>query len=228
MARLPRLVVPGLPHHVVLQGHRDEPLFIDDIDRTIFRGLLRELAGPHGVAIHAYALLASEVQLLLSPTRTADLGRFVQAMGRRYVRAFNTRHSRQGSLWRARFRSTVLEPQRWLLTCMQYIEWQPVRAALVSEPHHYGWSSFAHHAGMSLDPLVSDHSAFWALGNTPYERQSAYRERFERPLAVDEVGSLERATRLGWALGSPVFIDSLTRISSRRPTPGRPGRPRKI
>ena len=228
MARLPRLVVPGLPHHVLLRGHRSEPVFADDIDRSTFRNLLRDLGPPHGVAVHAYVLLPAEVQLLLTPAAPGDLGRFIQALGRHYVRGFNTRRGRSGGLWEGRFRSTVLDPADWLLPCMQYIESRPVSQNLVSDPAHFPWSSFAHHAGTGVDPVVSDHSAFWSLGNTPFERQSTYRDRFDRELNADMVNQIERATMHGWALGGTSFVESLARQTTRRPTPRRAGRPRKM
>ena len=227
MARLARLAVAGLPHHLIQRG-RGQAVFADDVDREAYRRLLRELAPRHGIAIHAYVLLPDAVQLLATPSRGEGLGVFVQAVGRHYVRAFNLRHGRQGGLWEGRFRSTVLEPERWLLPCMQFIESQPVRADLAAEAGHYPWSSFAHHIGVSLDPIVSDHSVFWGLGNTPFERQSVYRERFDQPLGGAIITTLMQATLHGWALGGPAFIEGLEKLTPRRAAPRRPGRPAKI
>jgi putative transposase len=227
MARLPRLVVPGFPHLLIQRSRRGQPLFGDDVDRDAYRQLLRDLAPARGVAIHAYALLPEAVHLLATPAKAADLGVFVQAVGRHYVRAFNRRHRREGGLWEGRFRSSVLEPERWLLPSMQFIESQPVRAGLVVDAAHYPWTSFAHHTGASVDAVVSDHSLFWALGNTPFDRQSLYRARFDSPLRESDVQALLNATLHGWALGSPAFIQELEKLTPRRLAPGRPGRPPK-
>ena len=227
MARLARLVVAGLPHHIIQRGRDGQPVFADDVDREAYRGYLRELAPVHGVAVHAYVLLPDAVQLLLTPARAEGLGTFVQALGRHYVRAYNARHRRHGGLWEGRFRSTVLEPERWLLPCMQYIESQPVRSGVVVEAGHYPWSSLAHHVGMSLDPTVSDHSMFWSLGNTPFERQSAYRERFEQPLTQSAAEALLQSTLHGWALGDAAFLEGLAKLTTRRPVRRHAGRPAK-
>ena len=169
--------------------------------------------------------MPAEVQLLLTPAESASLGRFVQGLGRHYVRGFNARHDRRGGLWEGRFRSTVLQAERWLLSCMQSIESLPVRAGLVADAAHYPWSSFAHHVGARLDAAVSDHSIFWALGNTPFDRQSVYRQRFEQSLPGHEIARLEQATLRGWALGDTSFVEGLVKLTARRPAPRRPGRP---
>jgi putative transposase len=109
---------------------------------------------------------------------------------------------------------------------MQYIELNPVRAGLVAEAAHYRWSSFAHHVGTAVDSSVSDHSKFWALGNTPFDRQLAYRGMFDQPLAEADVAGIRSATQSGWALGGKAFLEQLAKRSARRPTVLPRGRPR--
>src|SRR5207237_6770534 len=109
------------------------------------------------VAVHAYVLMTNHVHLLVTPEQEDGLSRFMQALGRRYVRWFNDRHQRTGTLWEGRFRSTVVAADRYLLACMRYIELHPVRAGLSANATEYRWSSNAHHVGLSMDPLISDH-----------------------------------------------------------------------
>ena len=227
MARLPRLVVAGLPHHVIQRGHGGQAIFLDDADYGGYLEWLRTLAPLHGLRVHAYVLMPNHVHLLTTPAEERSLARFMQGIGRHYVRQFNERHGRRGGLWEGRFRSTILEPARYVIPCMQYIELNPVRAGLVSEAGHYRWSSFAHHVGRTLDATVNDHSVFWALGNTPFDRQLAYRGLFEHPMPGEDIAALRAATQYGWALGEPAFLEQLARRSARRPAVLPRGRPRR-
>jgi putative transposase len=105
MARLPRLALPGRAHYIIQRGHRGGPVFDDDVDRRAFLDALREASAAHGVAVHAYALPAGEVQLLATPPSAAALSATMQALGRRYVGAYNRRHGQSGTLWDGRWRA---------------------------------------------------------------------------------------------------------------------------
>ncbi len=180
MARLPRLALAGALHLVVLRGHNDQSVFADDADRAAFCELLRQAAARHGVAIHAYALLNSQVHLLLTPAAADGPGRMVQTLGRRYVALVNRRHGRRGTLWDGRFRSSLVDARTLLLAATLFVETRPVAAALVAHAADWPWSSAAHHVGRRRDPLVQEHAGHWALGNTPFERERAH------TLALDE------------------------------------------
>jgi putative transposase len=227
MARLPRLTAPGLPHHLIQRGNNRQAIFVDDADRVRFLGDLGELAAAMGLAVHAYVLMPNHVHILATPAERDTTARVMQALGRRYVRYFNDRQGRSGTLWEGRYRSTVVETDRYLLACMRYIEMNPVRAGLAGEPARYRWSSHAHNVGVKADPLLSEHAAYWALGNTPFERQLAYRGLFEAEQDADEVASIRHATQHGWALGEAGFADALGEGVGRRAAPRPPGRPRK-
>jgi len=227
MSRLPRLTAPGLPHHLIQRGNNRQTVFADEFDCALFLRELAELADAHGLAIHAYVLMPNHVHLLATPAERETLARLMQALGRRYVRRFNDRHRRTGTLWEGRYRSAVVETDQYLLACMRYIELNPVRAGLVSEPTMYRWSSHAHYAGLRVDPLVTEHAVYWALGNTPFERQLAYRRLFEHGQADGEIEKIRYATQHGWALGQRAFVETLAQNAGRRAAPCRPGRPRK-
>jgi putative transposase len=151
----------------------------------------------------------------------------MQALGRRYVRRFNTRHRRSGTLWEGRYRSTVVQTDRYLLACMRYIDLNPVRAGLVEEASAYRWSSCGHYFGLRVDPVVDEHMVYWALGNTPFERQLAYRKLFETEIPPGELQAIRYATHRGWALGHQDFADRLVAETGRRASPGVRGRPRR-
>ncbi len=227
MARLTRLCVPGWPHLVLQSGHNRQPVFQDDVDRTLFLELLQSAAAAHGVAIHAYTLLDDEVLLLATPANVDSLSRMMQAVGRRYGSSFNRRHGHTGSLWEGRFRATVIEPERHLLACMRYTEQEPGGNEVGTGLRQGAWSSAAHHLGERVDPLVSDHLLYWALGNTPFEREAAYRELLQQALTLSEVLSISEAVKKGWPLGSNGFLAELSGRTPRRLTPLPRGRPRK-
>ncbi len=227
MARLARLAIAGLPHHLIQRGHNRQAIFVDDVDRRSYLDCLRAAAGDSGVAIHAYVLLSDRARLLATPKDNAALSKMMQRVGRRYVAFFNRRHGRVGTLWEGRFRCSVLEPARYLLTCMAELEVKPVRQGLVSRAPEFEWSSAAHHHGLRTDPLVIEHPLFWALGNTPFEREAAYVSLLEQALTCAEDTTIEDATLKGWAIGSRSFLDDQERTCARRLTPLPRGRPFK-
>lgn len=227
MARLPRLVVPGHLHHIVARGNNDQPIAFDAADYQAFLNWLRDSAQQAGVAIHAYVVLENRVQLLATPSDAEGLGKMMQAIGRQYVPYFNARHGRSGSLWEGRFRATVLEAAGYFVACAQLIEQQPVLAGLAGDPSAYPWSSHGHHVGSHREPWLIDHPAYWALGNTPFDREAVYKQLIESSLTPALVEDIEAATRKAWPLGSDEFLRSLAKLTARRLEPAKRGRPRK-
>ncbi|MBC7995216.1 MAG: transposase [Rhizobacter sp.] len=227
MARLTRLCVPGWPHLVMQSGHNHQPVFQDDVDRKLFIELLQSAASTHGVGVHAYTLLDDEVRLLATPADVDSLSRMMQAVGRRYGSAFNRRHGHTGSLWEGRFRATVIEPERHLLDCMRYVEQEAAGDEAGTGLGQRLWSSAAHHLGERVDPLISDHLLYWSLGNTPFEREAAYRDLLQQALTPSEVFSISAAARKGWPLGSGGFLTELSASTPRRLAPLPRGRPRR-
>ena len=228
MARLSRLAAPGLPHFVLQRGRGNEPVFADIEDRRLYLAWLREATQTLGVAVHAYVLLPGEVMLVARPSDASALGRLVQVVGGRYARHHNRRHGLRGGLWDGRFRACVFDPEAHLLAAMQFVEAAPQRAGLVSDAADYPWSSLPHHLGRTIDPLVSDPAAYWAQGNTPFERQARYRLGFDSGALAGFGERLLAAANRGWPLGGADFLLAL-RSAGARPVMPRPrGRPRKI
>lgn len=225
MARLARLTVTDYPHHVILRGNNRQDIFVDVRDRERMLALLQEHSRAQGVEVHAYVLMGNHLHLLLTPRRDGALPAMMQAVGRAYVRWFNLRHQRTGTLWEGRYRSTVIETERYLLTCMVYIDLNPVRAGLVSEPSHYAWSSYRHYTGQRTDPLVNPHPIFWTLGNTPFSREAAYADMVLAGIDSSKQQALTNATLTGWALGDAAFVASLQKQTPRRLQKSRAGRP---
>lgn len=227
MARLPRLVVPNHLHHVIVRGNNEQSVFIDEADYQQYLNWLRDAARKHGVAVHAYVLLPNRVQLLVTPSDDAGLGKMMQAVGRLYVPYFNARHRRSGSLWEGRFRATVVDAGEHFTDCAHLLDHQPVQAGLSPDMVSWPWSSHAHHIGLRRQPWLTDHPVYWALGNTPFDREAAYQRYCALPPERRSVQAIEEATHKGWALGSDAFKVGLAKLTPRRLQPARRGRPRK-
>lgn len=225
MARLPRLTLPGYPHHVIQRGNNRQSIFLSAADYALMLGLLEENARKFGVALHAYVLMANHFHLLATPTSDGGLPQMMQAVGRGYVRYFNDCHGRTGTLWEGRYRSTVLQAESYLLPCMAYIDLNPVRAGLVKDARDYPWSSHGHYLGMRTDRLLTPHPLFWQLGNTPFAREAAYAELVHAGVTPTQQEALTRSSLGGWALGSDEFVAALQKSTDRRVSKAQPGRP---
>jgi putative transposase len=227
MARLPRLIVPNQPHHVIQRGTDGTLIFRDDADYRIFLRHLRDASKAYSVAIHAYVLMSNHVHLLASPSDVEGLAKMMQWIGRQYVPYFNRRYQRTGTLWQGRYRTSVIDTEHYFMVCSRYIELNPVRAALCVRPEDHLWSSYRHHIGLQHDSLITEHGLYWSLGNTPFEREAAYRGLVEQGLHEREIVELQDVMNRGWALGTTVFKENLEKQTNRRVAPGKRGRPKK-
>jgi len=225
MARLPRLTLTDYPHHVILRGNNRQVIFSGESDMRRMLSLLEEHSMVQGVDVHAYVLMGNHLHLLLTPRRDGALSLMMQSVGRSYVRAFNQAHGRTGTLWEGRYRSSVIQTERYLLTCMAYIDLNPVRAGMVEAPENYPWSSHAHYIGRLHQRLLTPPALYWELGNTPFAREAAYGELVRAGIAEHHQRALTAATLSGWALGDPGFLAVLESQTPRRIQPGKAGRP---
>ena len=228
MARLSRLTLPGHLHHVIQRGNNRQPIFQDGEDFHTMLALLADNALQHGVAVHAYVLMDNHFHLLVTPTSADALPQMMQAVGRRYVQYFNRRHARTGTLWEGRYRSTVLQADKYLLPCMVYLDLNPVRAGLVANAADYPWSSHAHWRGVRNDRLLTPHALYWALGNTPFAREAAYAALVQTGIGSQEQAALTASALSGWALGDTDFIEGLKKQTTRRVVVGQAGRPKSV
>ena len=225
MARLPRLTVPGYAHHLIQRGNNRQAVFATDADRQFLLDLLAEHAKACEVALHSYVLMDNHFHLLATPATSQGLAQMMQAVGRRYVRYFNDRQNRTGTLWEGRFKSSLIESERYLLACMAYIDLNPVRAGMVQQPGNYRWSGYAHHTGQRAEPWLTPHPRYWELGNTPFAREMAYANLVQSGIASVQQAALTEATLRGWALGEPEFVANLQKQTLRRVSKATAGRP---
>jgi len=225
MARLPRLTVTDYPHHVILRGNNRQDIFKTPTDFERMHELLLIHSQEQQVEVHSYVFMSNHLHLLLTPRVDQALPKMMQAVGRSYVRYFNQKHGRTGTLWEGRYRATLIQAERYLLACMVYIDLNPVRAHMVEQPLDYRWSSHSQYVGPRSDRLVTPHALYWALGNTPFSREAAYAELVQAGVAREQQSALINATLKAWALGDDAFMQQLEGQTTRRLLKGKAGRP---
>ena len=227
MARLPRLTVPGYPHHIIQRGNNRQAIFSDTADYELLLSLIEEHAHKQQVAVHGYVLMSNHFHVLATPETLEGIPQMMQAVGRRYVRHYNLRHARTGTLWEGRYKSTLIQAERHLLACMVYMDLNPVRAGMAADPADYAWSSHQHFIGRRTDKLISPHPLYWELGNTPFARDQAYAEMVRSGISEEQRLKLTDSALRGWALGEPEYVADLQRRTERRVARAQPGRPIK-
>jgi len=227
MARLPRLIIPSLPHYVIQRGANRQPVFQDDDDHAQFLAWLKTGAKTFKVALHAYVLLPDQLHLLATPGDATGLAQLMQWLGRYYVPYFNQKYAREGALWQGRYKTSVIDAEHFFLLCCRYLEQVPVQTGLAAHARDHAWSSYGHHVGLQPDALITDHALYWALGNTPFDREGAYLRLCEQGLGSSQVKLIEQAVLKGWPLGSDAFKQALELKMQRQVLPAKRGRPRK-
>ena len=225
MARLPRLTVPGYPHHLIQRGNNRQAIFAATADYETLQSMLDDNARKFEVELHAYVLMTNHFHLLATPATAVGLPLLMQAVGRRYVRYFNQRQGRSGTLWEGRYRSTLIQADRYLLACMVYMDLNPVRAGIAQTAKDYPWSSHGHYVGLRDDKLVTPHPLWWSLGNTPFAREAAYAELVVAGIGTKQQRALTDSALQGWALGEADYVEELQQRTSRRVAKARAGRP---
>jgi putative transposase len=225
MARMPRFFLPETPLHVIVRGNNRAAIVADDNDRVFLRNCLRYATRKHAVAVHAYVVMTNHLHVLATPATKLGLPKAMQAFGRVYVRYYNDRYSRTGTLWDGRYKAAIIDQERYLLMCMRYVELNPVRARIVEQPQHYRWSSFAANALGARDDIVTPHALYLELGDDAGARAATYREATGMRIPRRELATIRDMTQHAWALGESSFIrrvDMFARRGNRLPL----GRPR--
>ena len=228
MARLPRFSPAGIPQHIVQRGNNRSICFGGEQDFAAYAKWLEKYSHEFQVEVHAWVFMTNHVHLLVTPKTDGGVSLLMQALGRRYVRYFNYQYQRTGTLWEGRFKSGLVESDRYLLQCYRYIELNPVRAGMVDDPANYDWSSYRHN-GLGKDiRLCTPHAEYLKLGASSNERIENYRELFRAHVDSIPINDIRAATNKGLALGSERFKDEIESLYGRRVRQGIMGRPKKI
>lgn len=205
MPRRHRHFIPGCTQHLIQRGNNRGTIYRAPSDYRFFLGALRFAAVRATVAVHGYVLMTNHFHLMATPVSADGVPKMMQTLGRLYVRFFNGRYQRTGALWEGRYRASMLHDDRYWMTCLRYIELNPVRAGLVAAPVDYRWSSYRAHAFGASDSLLSAHALYLGLGSEVVDRQRAWRAICASPTSDDKVAEIRQAIHAGKALGEPSF-----------------------
>lgn len=227
MPRLPRIVIPGIPLHIIQRGNNRQTCFAVSEDYRFYLGSLQDYSIRFECQVHAYVLMTNHVHLLLSFECAQSPARLMKHLGQRYTQYFNRTYERSGTLWDGRYRSGPVQTEGYLLACQRYIELNPVRAGMVRHPAQYRWSSYRVNAQGEACSLVSHHPVYTSLGAHAHRRCAAYRELFRQQLDDGLVDEIRKAGNGNYVLGNSRFAKEISAMVRRRVTPGTSGRPRK-
>jgi len=221
MARLPRVVITDVAHHVTQRGNARQVILADDADRIAYLELLRQYSELYRLSLLGYCLMSNHVHLIVVPHTSEALGQTLKQAHGRYASYWNARASSSGHVWQGRFYSCPLDESH-LWTALRYVELNPVRAGMVGAAERWRWSSAAPHcipdaAGQLLD--MDQWRKRWTAAE--------WREYLATGESATEAGALRRCTHTGRPLGSSEFVAQLEQTTLRPLAPRKGGRPKK-
>ncbi|NQT89874.1 MAG: transposase [Candidatus Omnitrophica bacterium] len=155
----PRLIVDEACYHIVARGNQKRPIFKDDIDFREYLERVKRYKRKHGFRLYAFCLMPNHIHILGQVANKHSLSKFMQSLTRSYTAYFNHKYEKVGYLWQGRFKSKIINRDKYLLDCINYIEFNPIRANLIKSPHNYLWSSYKERVfggdqeKATLDPL---------------------------------------------------------------------------
>lgn len=223
MARQSRLFLPGFPQLLMLQSLPGISAFSAREHYQRFLDLLEVHARATQTAIHAYALWPTGAYLLLGAPEAASAGRVVQGINRVFV----PWRLKGGHLWQPRFRSTAVQPGLWALRASLWVDAAPVRLGVATDAALYPFSSFAGHTGVTQDRLLTHLPVYATLGNTPFDRQMAFRQLAEQGIGEAAHVRIDQALQKGWLVADDAAVATLQQQTERPLQPRPRGRPRK-
>lgn len=226
MPRRARVYIPGLPYHIVQRGNNREACFLEPENYQHYIELWRELSVRYHCQVHAYCLMTNHVHFLVTPESNTAISDTMRVVGSRYAAHINRCYDRTGTLWEGRHRSSLVQTERYLLTCMRYIELNPVRAGMVERPEAYRWSSYNFNANGDAGWLQR-HDCYLSLGSSREERCHTYKALFRTQLGVRDIHLIRKAAHYCQPIGDERFRRLIEQRYGIRPGQMRCGRPRK-
>lgn len=227
MPRRARMYLPGFPYHIVQRGNNREACFIEPENYQFYLQLWQELSLRYGVAVHTYCLMTNHIHFLATPENDTALSHTLKVVGSRYAQYINKKYQRTGTLWEGRHRSSLVQSDRYLLTCMRYIELNPVRANMVDRPEEYRWSSYGVNA-WGDDTWLEPHDEYRKLGTTASEQRYAYRELFKHHLDDRDLHLLRKAAHYCQPVGDDRFREQIEQQYGIKLGQMKRGRPKNV
>lgn len=216
-----------MAQHIIQRGVNRSVCFAADEDRRFYLAALQKVANQNDCRVHAYVLMSNHVHMLVTGAQLGCISAMMQGLGRRYVQYFNHRYDRTGTLWEGRFKSSLVDSERYLLHCYRYIELNPVRAHMAPRAEDYLWSSANANALGKPDPIVSPHPVFMNLSKDRRSRSTKYRALLGEPMSYKEVSNIRAHLNQGKVLGSTRFQRQIEELVGRSVGLKPKGRPKK-
>lgn len=217
MTRPRRYCPAGNPVHIIQRGNNRSDCFYEPVDKGRYFGILKEAADELDVRVHAWVFMSNHVHLLVTPMDSDSTSKMMQHVDREYVRYFNRKYSRTGTLWDGRFKSCLIQTEHYFLICQRYIELNPVRAGLVAYPGSFHWSTYNSNAFGVESNLLRPHDVYLELGKTKDERLEAYQALFREAMPEDQIEKIRIGVNKGLVVGSEEF-EKRIEIESGQPT----------
>ena len=180
MSRPARVLGDGIGYHAIARFNNKQRILTDAKDCKILLSIIEHYRKKLSFELHAYVFLQTHIHLMLTTHDGFHLNEIMQRICMTFAHDFNRRHQRCGHIWRARYRSFVVDTDEYAMACMRYLDLNPVRAGLVKHPAEWEWSSHKfytqgfHHPGMSLGP----HTSYSTLAARPQDRKRVYQSLF--------------------------------------------------
>jgi len=225
LPRKPRFFLPEVPVHIVQRGHSREPVFFEDNDYSAYLQWVEEAIDRYHCAIHAYVLMTNHIHFLVTPQDRQGVSQMMQHIGRRYVPYINHTYGTSGSIWEGRFKASLVHDEDYLLTCMRYIELNPVRANMISNPGQYRWSSYRTNAQGKENELITPHALYQQMGRTKHERCEAYKALFKAHIEPEDLNDIRASLQTGTPLGNDYFKEKIEKKLKTKVGQARRGRP---
>lgn len=218
MVRPLRYTIPGVPLHVYQRGNNRTACFANEGDYSFYLRKLEKAAAKYEVAVHNYVLMTNHIHLLVTPDTASGVSSMMQSLGASYVLFFNRKHERTGTLWEGRFKASLIESESYFFTVSRYIESNPVRAGMVSDPALHPWSSFMANAHGLEMPMLTPHPLYLQLGRDSEACRTRYHALFADALSEAELKEVRGALARGNVLGDSVFKERIaTRLGIEQP-----------
>lgn len=226
MPRRTRMYIPGFSYHIVQRGNNREACFIEPDNYTYYLELWQQLSRRYGLAVHAFCLMTNHIHFLVTPETESSISDTMKVVGSRYAQYINYQYHRTGTLWEGRHRSSLVQSERYLLTCYRYIELNPVRAGMVGRPDEYCWSSYGVNA-WGDESWLTPHDEYVRLGVSQEERTRAYRALFETRLSDIDVLLVRKAAHYCQPVADDHFSRQIAEKYGIKIGRMKRGRPRK-
>jgi putative transposase len=228
MPRSSRIIIADCPHHIIQRGHNKQTIFAADQDYQYYLENLMEWKGIYGCKVYAYCLMTNHIHLVIDPGAEArNISLVMKRVAGRQTRYVNALEKRTGSLWEGRYKSSPISTDEYLLACCRYVELNPIRAGIVSDPSEYKWSSYCDRIGLHREHWLDEDPCYAGLAKSRKKREELYAAWVKDSIPEGEWELIRKSLQRGQLTGSNRFIDEIeTKINHRIEFRGQ-GRPRK-